>query len=269
MIETVTHNLNASVRQGTLHGRTYLVVPVVMLTTGVHNGSNGPLFYPPDELAKTPTIWNLKPIVVYHPGTGTTATSLAELTARQVGMIMNTRYDGKLRAEAWLDPDRLRAVDPRVLAAVENGTVLEVSTGVYTDNQYAPGTWKGQEYELVARNYRPDHLAILPDKFGACRVADGCGLLQLNANPENVMTQDVTPLVVPNDGHPDETPEGRAAVANAVAEARHLPLPTMNFDQPDGCCDKPHPAGDGPTPDPTSNASDGADSGLPLPDMGW
>jgi hypothetical protein len=30
---------------------------------------------------------------------------------------------------------------------------------------------------MVARNYRPDHLAVLPDQRGACSLTDGCGVM--------------------------------------------------------------------------------------------
>src|SRR5690606_13771547 len=31
-------------------------------------------------------------------------------------------------------------------------------------------------YHSVARDYKPDHIAILPDRIGACSIADGCGV---------------------------------------------------------------------------------------------
>lgn len=40
--------------------------------------------------------------------------------------------------------------------------------------------------DAVARNHRPDHLAILPDQVGACSLADGAGLIR-NAWEDNVM----------------------------------------------------------------------------------
>lgn len=171
-------------RMERLHGRDWIVAPMVMLTSGVHDGSNGPLYYPLEELEKTPSVWNMKPIVVYHPdnnGAATTATDPVELERRQVGMVMHAECgDGKLRAEAWLERDRLDLVDPRILESIDRGQMVEVSTGLHTDNMFEPGRHEGQEYQHVARNYRPDHLAILPDKIGACSIKGGCGLLQQN-----------------------------------------------------------------------------------------
>jgi hypothetical protein len=55
-----------------LDGREYLVVPMVMILEGVHDGSSGKIYYPKEELQKTPKIWNMKPIVVNHPEQGDT-----------------------------------------------------------------------------------------------------------------------------------------------------------------------------------------------------
>lgn len=174
-----------STKKATLNGKDYLVVPMVMLTEGVHQGSNGPLYYPNDELAKTPVVWNTKPLVVYHPernGEGVSATLPEVLQTRSVGMIMNTTFDGqRLKAEAWIEEERADAVDDRILKAVRNNQMMEVSTGLYCDISPEEGTWNKKKYTGVARNYRPDHLAILPDMIGACSVADGAGLLRNRA----------------------------------------------------------------------------------------
>ena len=47
--------------------------------------------------------------------------------------------------------------------------------------------WNGEEYSEVLRNYRPDHLAILPDLVGACSLDDGAGFLRLNASNKIVI----------------------------------------------------------------------------------
>ena len=68
MLEHITNNLQGSqVRHDRMEGREYLVAPMAMITEGVHNGSQGPLYYPWDELSKFPQVWNMKPVVVYHP----------------------------------------------------------------------------------------------------------------------------------------------------------------------------------------------------------
>jgi hypothetical protein len=53
---------------------------------------------------------------------------------------------------------------------------VEVSLGMFTDNEATEGDWNGEKYIMIAKNHRPDHLAILPDAVGACSCEDGCGL---------------------------------------------------------------------------------------------
>jgi len=188
----------ALVRNDTMEGKDYVVVPMVMITEGVLNGSKGPLYYPKDELAKIPEVWNHKPVVVYHPsrnGQGVSACSPEVLTSCKIGVIMNTRFTklGQLKAEAWIEEDRCKLVDERVWEAIENKQMLELSTGVFTDNEMTPGKFGNIEYDGIARNYRPDHLAILPDLKGACSIEAGAGFIRnmLNASFQKLESEDI------------------------------------------------------------------------------
>jgi hypothetical protein len=187
IFERITVNISKpTTRKDTMEGQEYLVVPMVMITEGVHAGSNGPLYYPGEELSRMPVVWNHKPIVVYHPtesdGSATSACDPTIISRRKVGVIMNTTFsEGKLRAEAWINVERLRTVDSRILSSIEKGEPVEVSTGVFTDNEESSGTWGDKSYTHIARFYRPDHLALLPDREGACSVKDGAGLLMNEA----------------------------------------------------------------------------------------
>ncbi len=184
MLQTITVNLSGPIRHDTMEGRQYLVAPMVMMTAGVHKGSSGSIYYPKSELEKTPEAWNMKPVVVYHPtanGKSISACSPDILSTRKVGLVMNAHFDGKLRAEAWLEEDRIAKVDNRIAEALEKNELMELSTGLYTDNESKEGEFEGKSYSQIARNHRPDHLALLPDKKGACSIGDGAGLLQTNA----------------------------------------------------------------------------------------
>ena len=176
---------NSPIRREKLQGRDYVVAPMAMITAGVHNGSNGPLLYEEADIKKAVPAWNMKPIVVYHPtinNKGVTAADPDVLERQQVGIVMNTSFKGgKLRAEAWIEEDLANKVDDRVMDALENNRMMEVSTGLFTDNESSPGKLGDEEYTYIARNHQPDHLALLPDQIGACSIADGAGLLQLNA----------------------------------------------------------------------------------------
>ena len=204
-----------------MEGRDYIVAPMVMMVEGVHKGSRGAMYYPEDELAKNHQVWNHKPVVVYHPtmnGQGVSACDPAIIDINKVGVIMNTRWDAKtkkLRAEAWMEPDRLSKVDDRVLPALENNQMMEVSTGVFTDKEVSSGEWNGEEYDAIARNHGPDHLAILPDKIGACSIEDGGGLLQMNEAQDEVV-QNVTAAL---QGAEEALREARTMAVNVLSSS--------------------------------------------------
>lgn len=172
----------ARVRNETLEGKQYKAIPMVMLKEGVLNGSNGPTFYPAKEVAKAPAGWNMKPVVVYHPtvnGQGISATEPHVIENQKIGLIMNTQWkDGALKAEAWIDVEKANKVDSRVMQSINNGEMMEVSTGLYSDTDVAFGSYLDRDYGKVASNYVPDHLAVLPDKKGALSIEDGAGLLR-------------------------------------------------------------------------------------------
>jgi len=178
----VCNLLPSGCRFETLEDREHIVVPMVILTEGVHAGSMGPLYYPNGELSKTPEVWNHKPIVVYHPsmnGQSVSACDPVILNSRKVGVMLNTKYEkGKLKSEAWIEKTLANKVDDRVMTAIENKQMMELSTGVFIDVDDESGSWKEEEYVGVARNFRPDHLALLPDQIGACSIKDGAGFLR-------------------------------------------------------------------------------------------
>lgn len=192
----LTANSYGNIRKEDLHGRPHYVVPVSMIVPGVLNGSRGALLYTVEEIARNYTAWNGMPLVVYHPfkdGKAISARDPQVLNAQCIGTVLNSRVTkrGILAAEAWIDIERCRRIDNRILIAVERKEKIELSTGLFTKNDPAPAgaTFNGIPYDKIARRYVPDHLAILPDQTGACSVNDGCGLgVVANQN---------------NDGNPD------------------------------------------------------------------
>ncbi len=180
-MEQIIANLLGKVRRESLKGREFLVVPASLIVPGVLNGSKGPLYYPLDEISKNPGGWNGMPLMVYHPQDGNgrhISARTPQASQHNVGSIYNAKVNGKLIAEAWFDEETTRRVDPRVLTALEAGESIELSTGLYTDNELATegSEDKGVPYKFIARNYRPDHVAVLPDQRGACSLDDGCGI---------------------------------------------------------------------------------------------
>jgi len=189
LVNIVT-NFSGLVRHESLEGKDYLAVPMIMMVEGVLDGSDGAFLYPGEEMAKFPQVWNHKPVVVYHPtmnGVGISACDPDVINTRKVGIIMNTKFYkdkdnglGKLKAEAWVEVDRMNIIDNRITEAIENEAMMELSTGLFVEGDMNEGEFNGVKYAGIARNYKPDHLAILPDKEGASSIADGAGFLRLN-----------------------------------------------------------------------------------------
>lgn len=172
--------LNYEVKLTVHNEKAHLVVPVVMMVEGVHNGSQGPLLHTIEELGKFPESWNGIPVVIYHPeedGQSVSANSPEIIDRMTVGRVYNTQVEGKkLKAEVWLDEDKLNTVSEKTWNDVNDTKEVEVSLGMFTENEMEEGEYEGEKYVGIAHNHRPDHLAILPDQIGACSCADGCGL---------------------------------------------------------------------------------------------
>lgn len=167
-------------RSETYMGKKHIVAPVVLMVPGVHCGSNGPILYTEEELSKFTCAWNGRPVPVFHPKEGdyfVSCNSPQIIEQNSIGQIFNANFtDGKLRGEIWIDEEQAKRISPLALSYIRNGRPLDVSTGVFTDDEYVTGVWNGEEYTAIARNLRPDHLAVLPDQNGACSWADGCGV---------------------------------------------------------------------------------------------
>jgi hypothetical protein len=180
--QKLDYEVNLVVHQEKAH----LVIPVVMMVEGVHSGNQGAIYHSIAELGKVPASWNGIPVVINHPeeeGTAVSANSPEIIDNVTVGRVYNTSVDGnKLKAEVWLDEDKLNTICPEVLANINDTKEVEVSLGMFTDNEETEGEWNGEKYTRIATNHRPDHLAILPDAVGACSCEDGCGL---GANSKN------------------------------------------------------------------------------------
>ena len=179
----VTANTSGIIRHERTEDRDWIVVPVVMMTEGVHSGSGGPVYYSKEFLSKNPSSWNSKPAVVYHPtdinNQPISANDPNTLDKYSVGKLLNSRYeDDAWKADAWLDPDRVTKIDDRINDAITNETMLELSTGLTVECALVDGEWNGEKYSIKALSYFPDHLAILPDQTGACSKMDGAGFIR-------------------------------------------------------------------------------------------
>ncbi len=215
-METLVANLALSkVQKKTLAGRSYLVAPVAMIVEGVFAGNQGPILYEQSDITKSVASWNHKPITVGHPKRGDQFVSgcLPEsIEDFGVGMVLNTSWNSrtkKLRAEAWFDETRLDVVlgGSAIKAALAKQEPMEVSTGLFVDKEVLSGQYNGKEFTGKARNFRPDHLAVIVNGVGACSLKDGAGLLvnkdsqATDVNPqsgENLATTDAEGKLLEN-----------------------------------------------------------------------
>ena len=184
-INTITARIEANAQRKKFEGQDYQVVPVIALVEGVHSGSAGAAYYPGDEISKFVEAWNGVPLPVQHPmdsdGDYVSCNSPETIEKQSVGYHFNAHYEnGKLKGELWINIEKAKRIAPVVLEILNSGRLLEVSTSFFSDQDYKSGEWNGEKYEMVIKNIRPDHLALLPGGVGACSVADGCGAPRVN-----------------------------------------------------------------------------------------
>jgi len=213
MLEYIVINYaSADIRRETRDGREIIIAPVSMIVEGVLAGSQGTLFYPAAEIKRNHSAWNGMPITAGHPYINdepVSARSPDIEDSHRIGTVFNATYNGKLRAEAHIDVERTRSKDARILDALENGEPIELSTGLVVDTDVTKGVFNGRSYDAIARNYRPDHLAILFGQRGACSIKDGCGVL-VNEETSTVFVIHI----LNSDGEVEEVVEETELVAN-------------------------------------------------------
>lgn len=171
--------LNASLRRETLNGKEYLVAPVTLIQFGVLNGSNGPILYEEKDAKETADAWNGMPLLLNHPqkqGRPTSGRDPEIINRYGLGNVYRVTSNGKLAGEAWFDIEKANSVHPGIIEDIENGRKVEVSTGLGLSLEQREGVHNDRTYLSIARNYRPDHLAVIVDGRGACSVDDGCGV---------------------------------------------------------------------------------------------
>lgn len=171
-------------------GREHLVIPIIALVEGVIQAANAeePELALADEFGKHIEGWNGRPVVVDHPqkrGQFVSANSPEMLEKEKIGTIFNAKIINKeLHLEAWVDLSLAEEKEDRISETVdllEEGDVIEVSTGIFVDIRPSTGRFNGEDYEGIWTNTTPDHLAILSGgKLGACSIEDGCGANRVN-----------------------------------------------------------------------------------------
>ncbi len=204
-IVIINGKIDSPVRKERWNGREYLVAPSTLIVPGVLDGSEGPLLYPPDEVVRNISDWNGMPLVAYHPmdeeGNPLSARDPSVLENQGIGYVFraNIKDNSALAIESWFDVEKTKSFDEnlspeiRILPKLLANKPIELSTGLYTENSPADegSTWNGVAYKFVARNYKPDHVAILPDEKGACSIENGCGVLNTSSQASKIFLKDL------------------------------------------------------------------------------
>jgi len=175
----------------TFQGREHLVVPIIALVEGVIQGANAEHaeLALASEFGKHIDGWNGRPVTLGHPkvdGNFVSVSSSPQVFEREaLGFLFNSvMMDKKLKVEAWIDMDKVRASSKEVqkeIKRLQDKQVTEVSTGLFTAVEATEGKFNEANYNGVWRSVVPDHLAILHEGVtGACSVKDGCGAHRTN-----------------------------------------------------------------------------------------
>lgn len=142
------------------------------------------IMYPSDELAKSYQGINGVPAPIGHPkdsnGDYISAFNGEALQNYYAGAICtNVRYkDGKVLMDININEAQARAHKDgsRMVDAINAGSPIHMSTGLYLQRLVKSGISKGKEYAAVAMNMAFDHVAILLDEPGGATPADGVGM---------------------------------------------------------------------------------------------
>jgi hypothetical protein len=163
-----------------LDNEEHLVVPVVAAIETVMNR----LLYTKNEMQKSIQGWNGVPITVGHPETDegyASANSPSMLEKFGIGKFFNVKYDDGIKGEIWINlKNAMKKGFNQIISKLEQGEMMEVSTGLLCEVMETKGVFNSREYDGMAVNILPDHLAVLPNEKGACSIQDGCGAMRTN-----------------------------------------------------------------------------------------
>lgn len=189
----------AQIRSAKFDGIDHMVVPVVALVGNIivtPMNSDKREFVPLEELSQVPEQWNNRPVLNLHPNNGSaSANDRSVLESSSFGRLFNSRIDdGRLKTEAWIDPIRAAQVGEGAQSVVDrlnDGSEVEISIGAFVSIDDTSGEFDGEPYDVIWRNIRSDHLAMLPENaVGACSIEDGCGAPRANQKSETCKMSD-------------------------------------------------------------------------------
>lgn len=178
-MQHIISNTSGKTRRDFIGPHEYLVASATLIVPGVLNGNQGPILYTSEENKINVAAWNHVPLTDDHPSQPVSARTPNVLKDIYLGVLLNAHVNskGELKGELWFDIEALNENRPGWVSRIESGTQVELSTGLGLDlNQTSGVTNSGESYKAIAHNYKPDHVAILFEKKGACSLNDGCGV---------------------------------------------------------------------------------------------
>ena len=183
-----THRAGAAIsqllRRRSVDNTAYIIAPIISAREGVMNG----VLYLAEELERSAPAWDGQPAPLGHPtdSAGNFVSAHSAGAPPAAATIRASRWSAKttsLKHEVWIDVAAATALGGEwltLLARLERGDVIDVSTGLYAEMEPATGARNGEPFTAIARNIQPDHIAILLNEVGACSLRDGCGLPRVN-----------------------------------------------------------------------------------------
>jgi hypothetical protein len=116
-------------------------------------------FRPPEEVFSETSLGSVSgiPVTSDHPAGGVTPTSWRALS---IGHVETPHKDGEWISAPVVVADQ-SAID-QISQSREAGEAVELSCGYLVDTDPTPGEYEGERYDVVQRNIRYNHLAILP-----------------------------------------------------------------------------------------------------------
>ncbi len=234
-------------------GRTFRVVPAVLVRSQVLKNNLGATLLPAEEITQEwAELWNNIPVLVGpHPnasGSPISGRDPSLINERGAGWIFNAKAEQespmvrRLVAEVWLDESRADAVPGLrdALNALDSGQPVELSTGFNVRLDQITGMFQGEPFDMVLRPTAVDHLVISTEMTGACSVRDGCGL-SVNERGDNmtVASNDRPTQSVDGEAHPASDfacvpdPQTSSTWKLPIFDAAHVRAAISRFNQTD------------------------------------
>lgn len=211
----------------------FLTAPAFLSRVGVFTYKNGDgsvrrEFRPPEEVFHEDSLasFAMVPLTLDHPGEMLTSATAKKHAVGSVGE--EVREDGDKVSS------RVRIIDDEAISAVERGA-NQLSCGYRCDIEDKPGTYKGEAYDVIQRNIRGNHVAIVSHGRAGPDVRlrlDSADAIQIDARerPDQPKGDPVKTQSIRIDGISFDLPESAAqAVAKVTAELEAVRADSANL----------------------------------------